>query len=808
MSDVTSVSVELDEIDAETVKSPLEVIIDDETVVSQTITGPQARIAAPSDTSRLVVKVGDKAWELAGPDLDLAGSESIALSAMTPMDESGVARVQGLVTERSSAGQPPTVGEPPPGPPAYEGTVKAADVDTHPEKVGMLLVEPLPTSRALERMTVRYFDLGSESLLLHDGWVPARAVDYEISREPVGWAADDWIDTRVLGPYADSALADSTVETAASRSQGEAISEIRDDLQAQTGDTRTAEATAEQTGATVTGKAVNAGLGGTSKQSSTTSFTDPVRSLVEALTGTVQLGASWSNGTSEAEKQSAVQRVLSDRFDRDLGFRRDGSASSGVQTTGTVRDTRSLVALRNLSEKSLNLATFSVARQWRVATVVADCRPVVLIPIDRVAVDFTPDEVFLHRLALVAELLDPELTASLDQVVASYGSVPTASQPSDLEDQRVVQRIVGKVHFSDPAKGSGSFVEIAARFSDGQVDDWPAQQLQETSVSRTYDVSIQVDRPLRLYRGARLTFVNPGFVDDEWAVIESLHLNAVLADGSYLPLHDERELRLHVKEPVLLPPPPVGAPSGPSTPGPAAPDETAVTRLLAHLNQNRAYYRLAIDLRLDSATRFQKLAERVRAEVPAMKADDGKPEHRAARAEALKKVLPVAFEPLGVVAGHIAFATAPDNLSEEERKAAGVGGAPSLMLTSTASSGVFCETVLGKGGVGAAASPPEPPKLPSGPKESNVTYPWPDRVVPSDTAVTTVLSQAGPAAPGTGPSAPAASNGDAPSTDAAETARAGDAARAGKTPADTDKPADEGEDKDKTEESKKNGDAQ
>ena len=800
MNDVTSVEVELDEIDTEVEASPLEAIIDDETLVSQTITGSRVKIVAPSDTSKLVVKIGDRAWELAQPELDLVGSDSIALSAMTALDEPAIASVREFVSSRLSGEQPRTVGERPQGAPAYEGLVKASDVETNPGKVGMLLAGALPMSHALERMTVRYFDLGSDSLLLHDGWVAARAVDYEISREPVGWAADDWIDTRVLGPYADSALADSTVGTAASRSQGEAITDSRDERQAQRGEAKSAETTTEHAGAKVTGKAVNAGLGGTREQSSTTAFTDPVRSLVETLTGTVQFGASWSNGVSQAEKQSAVERVLSDRFDRDLGFRRDGSASSGVQTTGTVRDTRSLLALRNLSDKSLNLATFSIARQWRVATVVADCRPVVLIPIDRVAIDFTTEDAFLHRTALATALLDRELETLLDRVAAGFGSTPAAPQPGEPEDQRVVQRITGKVHFSDPGKGRGSFVEIAVCFHDGQADHWPSQQLRETSVSTTYDVSIEVDRPLRRYGGARLTFVNPGIVDDELAVIESLQLNAVLADGSHVPLHEERDLRLNLREdPVLLPPRPADEPIVSATPAPAGPEATDATRLLAHLNQNRAYYRLAIDLRLDSATRFQRLAERARVEVPAMGVDAEKTESGATLPADLKKVLPIAFEPLGVVAGHIAFATAPDNLSEEERKAAGVGGAPSLVLTSTASSGVFAETILGERCMGAGASVANAPRLPSGPEDSNVTYPWPDRVVPSEAAVTTVLSQAAPAAPGTGPSAPAASTVAAPTTDVAEAARAAAEAKAGKS---------EGaEDTGKTGESKQNGDA-
>lgn len=623
--------------------------------------------------------------------------------------------------------------------PAYEGLVHASELALTTTPIGHVPATDIPMNRTLSRFTARYFQVESGSLLSAPtgGWVPGNTLEYDVSFEPAGWALDDWISTTALAPHEDRVHSDSTVDLSSATEQDERLRERAAQVQVDDGIATTRERLTTRADASSSARGFDLGLGGTHDNSTTTNLINPVKAITEAVTGALQVGVNWSSGTNRAEQQSALQRSVTEHFRRDTSQFRDGRATAAARTLAAVDDHRSLAAIRNLIDRELNLATYSVVKQWRVAAVVSDCKPVVFVPIDKVDVDFTVDDVFVHRTALqfALALLDESLAPTIDRVVESYNpdeaiiTIPAPS-PAPADGGRTIVRITGEATFSDPAEGPYAEVHIHASFRiEGDEYEWLGQEVDAFDTSSTASIDIAVNRRLSRYGGARVVFRNRRRPwSDQGAVVRTLQLLAELDDGTTVRLHEGSNIQVRLGAQTYLPPDVRGGSTSHTPPSDSATSADA-NRLLRHLNRRRSYYRLAIDLQQDSATRFERLRAR----------HSGGTNGRTTP----EAVTPVDFDPVGVVGGYLAFLTASSVLSFAERVERGVDGDVQLFLVSTPSGGTFTEVILGE-----TATPPSPkadvPRIPTGAADAPATYPWPERVAPTPTTISSILAPSNP----------------------------------------------------------------
>jgi hypothetical protein len=414
---------------------------------------------------------------------------------------------------------------------------------------------------------------------------------------------------------------------------------------------------------------------------------------------------------------------------------------SAAASTSAVHDARSLRAVRNLSPHSaVNMASFSISKQWRCATVVAGYRPVVFVPIDRVDRPFRLRDVFCYHRALSVALLDESMRAALDEAAHDYESGPTDA-PGAREHRGTlnaeVRSVGGTVRFKEVPKGKRSHVRIVVSFREVG-DEYRAfsQDFTPTDALAERPVRIEVNRPLSRYGGATASFVKGRFSMHGSAQVRSLRLEARLSSGERVKLLDVDDLTLPANEEVSLPALLRHRELDDSA-SPVVRAGEMHSRLLAHLNTCQAYYRLAIDLQLDSASRFRRLVARVREE---LRRQLGVGDGESLTDDQAEELLPIDLQPLGVVGGHLAFTTAK-SVDQEKAARKGLGKRPKYFLVSTPTDGTFVEAIPGRYEVGKAAAQ-SAPVLPSGPQGQSVTYPWPDRVAPSPATIQSVLAPA------------------------------------------------------------------
>jgi hypothetical protein len=414
----------------------------------------------------------------------------------------------------------------------------------------------------------------------------------------------------------------------------------------------------------------------------------PLGALARGLLGTFQVNVGSAgttmSGAIDGDLRNDVVSVLQQETTRQRASTNEFLAS----TVNALGETRRLRAVRNLDAgRAVNLALFSVARQWLVSTVEGATRPVVLIKVHELDRDFTHEDVFVHRRVLRARLLEPELADAIEAVATAYAApVPAAPEPKPAA--RHAKQLTGRLVIADPASGKGSVIKITALL-DGRERSVEIRAADEdTTVDFTLDLG---GAPLDELHGWRFEFIKRS----RWSLDEN---------ARFTPTELEIELTEDGTEavPVRIPgqvhvwpgmPPRTFAPGlerARAKAAPAPPDASSsrdLLRVLAHLDANRPYYRLMIDLDTDPVTRFTRLAERKPA-VP----------------------MPADLQPVGVAGAHLAF------LAAEDGTAPGKTEPPIRTVLATPAGGTFVEVLPG-----ATAIAPATPKTG-----------WPTVAVPKD----------------------------------------------------------------------------
>lgn len=424
--------------------------------------------------------------------------------------------------------------------------------------------------------------------------------EFETYWEPVGWALDDWVATDSLPPGEDRAVAEAsgTDQATAGRDETTEALDVMD--AAARSATSTSEVMRLMASTRTASRGVHLGLGRNAGTASTVHAVDPVGALVSAVTGAIQLGVSAGDSSGQARSTAALSREIATGIEQATRQLRETRARALVDTLAEHRERRLLRAVRNPSpHRPLNLASFSLCRQWLVTTAPAAVRRVVLVPVEGLDRPFTEDEVFTLRESLEGVLLDPLLEEDLAVLARDHD--PTA-RPH-------LRALEGSLVLYDDAGGSGSSVVVRAsvRTSTGRTVDAVAELKPPPRVNIRQAFTI----PLDLDRGewptvVRLSavFLNPGLQVDRTAGIREIEVRARLSDDEVVRLVTRRDVALDLDRPA-----PLGEALdvGPSR---FAGQSRAAARLLQHLNSRLPYYRLAVDLLQDTATRFVSLEAR------------------------------------------------------------------------------------------------------------------------------------------------------------------------------------------------------
>lgn len=570
---------------------------------------------------------------------------------------------------------------------------------------GAIPVNAVSTKETSHYLAPRQTELRSEA-----DWVPGWLLEFETYWEPLGWALDEWIDTLSIGPFEDTLQSIAEAATDASAQTGSVISAAdRSGLQRESSGAvdESAKLSMESS---ATEKGLQLGLGMTSSTSAAVSV-DPIATLARAVTGAVQLGYSSNAFSSDATTRGELKRTVATRLEQSTTQDRIQNTEALANSLGRLRESRRLRALRNLTVGgTMNLALFSVVRQWIVTTVQARTRPVVFIRIHELEVPFGPKDVFLHRAVLSSVLRDTSLSAALDSCAARFvpdapGSSVTTPRDVDAHEppsapEVTVRRVVGRASVADPAKGQDSYVAVRVLFRhpDGEEDEPFEDRIEARGRGAEVEISIEVNRPLRLLAGWVFEFINPGARWDTRASLTSLDVDLEVSEppgdiSSKLKVSLPSTIEMSVRGPRYF------ARGVPAT-APRAPEQTYLprdeARLLAHLNASRAYYRLIIDLANDPASRFSQLSERA----------GGRP-------------LPVDMRPVGVAGAHLAF------LTDEDITSPGDDREPLRQLLSTPAGGTFMDVLKGKTDI---PMPPDGVAWPSVAVAEKGSVPWPTPV--------------------------------------------------------------------------------
>ncbi|MDQ4117077.1 MAG: hypothetical protein M3235_08935 [Actinomycetota bacterium] len=479
-------------------------------------------------------------------------------------------------------------------------------------------------------------------------------IEIQVEWVPLGWVVEDWIKTIAVAPSEHAALSEADVD-GTSRFVGDLSAES--DAWSEVGESSsrsTHEVMRLATNVLTSGRGVNAGFSARPGPASV----DPVASLAQAVTGTLQLGYSSATVEENGSYGANVQQELGAAIQRVATELRSSRSRSRSDSVGRLLDRRTLRVVRNPSTAhTLNLAVFSLARKWRVRTCKVRRARVVFVSVAAVSEPFTVDEVFRYRPVLAGVLLDRGLCRALNDVAGRARSAPTALAPR-------LERIEVRVAFSDaPTRGSHVSMTVQACRSGGPPRRLDAELPSVVRPGRVYAFDLStLDHEEDDLIAVELAMHAGGSGIDRKAVVGYLRLSAVRSDGTRRTLV-ERDwgLELYVGEPRALPLRGVHA---------ATPDPDAdVDRLLDHLNAFRHYYRLAVDLQRDSVSRFVALEERV----PPL------------------PIRPLDMNPVGVAGAHIAFLCADDKPGRH------IEPDPTELEITTPSDGVLVEAVPGSG---------------------------------------------------------------------------------------------------------------
>lgn len=580
---------------------------------------------------------------------------------------------------------------------------------------------PLPPNTVGTRYTSTF--LAPDRTLDPSRAAAGELLEYETHWEPLGWAFDEWIDSVSLGPYEDTALSSADVQSTG-RATSESNQESIDRAMAQaTSRASTEEIMTQASNATATSRGVQVGLGGTNTREA--GFTiDPIISLTRAVTGSFQLGFSAGRSNSNATVAADLNRRLTSGIEQASTQARHAQAVSLATADHSVRDARRVRALRNLpGDTTANLALFSVVRLWLVRTVLARSRPIILVPIDQQQDEFVERDVFTHRQVLRGALLDQGLVDDLDSVAAGY-EVPHIPRPSD-DDQQVSG--LGVSYRVTDRSGRNARVELQIPVAGDEKAAVASFQLDVAERDKWVNATLPVSCTLRQLSKITLRMDGRPLTDTR-VELTDFSVVAQLADGTVELLRDPnvvlgrgqpRQFELARVQLVT------------------ARDTSRTRRVLAHLNANRLYYRLAIDLQRDSVSRFQSMVDRHVDPVP------------------------IDMNPVGVAGVHLAF-LAGDDAKPDSADDSAVDNHDDKTLTSssdeaqrviatlvaTPEGGTFVELLAGREKSAAAQDGVKRPEVVV-PKESALQ--WPAVTLPTPLAASAPAATTTPATAATPP---------------------------------------------------------
>jgi hypothetical protein len=588
----------------------------------------------------LTVVVDVTAEDLAAPILVRAGVQTLLWRAGAPTWDAGVFRVNGsaaagvLDPQRFlfdstnllyATAQPVTRAPHASSFRTRQRPDAVADQADSPPSAVPGWTPPLPANTVGTRYTSTF--LAPDEPLIPTATATGELLEYETHWEPLGWAFDEWIDTISLGPYEDTALSSADLLStgrSTSRSDQESVDRAR--AQA-TSRASTEEIMNQASNATATSRGVQIGLGGINSSSAALTI-DPIIALTRAVTGTFQLGFSAGRSNSNATVAADLNRRLTSGIEQASTQARHAQAASLATADHSVRDTRRMRALRNMpGDTTTNLALFSVVRLWLVRTVLARPRPVVFVPIHQQDQPFVEDDVFTHHQVLRGALLDPRLTDDLDSVATDY-AVPHVPQPSE-DDQQVVAFGVSYL-VADPG-GPKTWVELQVPTTDGESTRVISTRLAVSEEDRLVRATVPVACPLGQLTKLTLRMGGSLFRDRR-VELADLSVVAQLADGTTIEVLRESKVALDrgnsrdfefARVSLVI-----------------ARDTSRTRRVLAHLNANCLYYRLALDLQRDSVSRFRSMFQ-----------------HQ------VDGVMPIDMNPVGVAGVHLAFLAGDANKS-------------------------------------------------------------------------------------------------------------------------------------------------
>ena len=296
----------------------------------------------------------------------------------------------------------------------------------------------------------------------------------------------------------------------------------------------------------------------------------------------------------------------------------------------------------------------------------------------------------MHRAVLAGGLLDSRLADALRSAAMSG---PETKDDAPAADDRVrLDRVTGKIKVDDPAEGGGSYIRVEVGFAAKGGEPVFFKDEVAAPYERDSPFEIAVDRSLDELVSWRFTFINPGFMADQRTSFTPVDLALHAKDSSWQ-VDSPGQITLepgdkhsHVS---AFTPPAIEHPPKRAEAEPAG----QLQQLLRHLNANRPYYRMLIDLLTDPVTRFVRLSER-HPELP----------------------MPADLRPIGVAGAHLAFLTGEEGTSPGDERP------PIKRVLATPAGGTFVEVLEGRTEVEMAASPPAWPTVALAPEH---TMPWP-----------------------------------------------------------------------------------
>lgn len=555
-----------------------------------------------------------------------------------------------------------------------------------------------PPINGVATMSVSTFLDSDHELRTTTDWEQGWLLEYETYCEPLGWALDEWIDTTSLAPFEDAIRSSADVHNVnrASQDAHTAAAEAANAVLA--GQSAVNESTQLSTQQQLRTRQFDLSA---SPAETATAAANPLAKIIQSLTGTLQVGFSASSARTSAQARGDLARVLNNQVEQATSRARSINARALADLEGTTSEDRRLSALQNLGgNRALNLASFSLARQWKVSTVEARKRRVIFVRIKDLDKPIDAEEVFVHRAILAASLLDLEMQETLKLCAAQWRpALPAKPQEATIAPDLIVRQARIRFGVANPAKGRDARVTVTGRFRNAIGPDLEFDESRDASERHvSHEFAIQINQPLRRLSAWSVLFESEAIFFRDWrAHLSNFTIDLDLEDGDHQPstlrvdipseialdLDDRRHFRR-------------GVPDLPRTnPGREPETDLNLTRLLTHLNANRSYYRSAIDLQRDPVARFIDFS--ARAPIDRMPAD---------------------MRPVGVAGAHLAYLATPD--AEPV-----INGASICQLVATPAFGLFQEVVQGTGTVTVEQNGKPWPSVRLRDKES---IPWPPSI--------------------------------------------------------------------------------